>query len=148
MQDAFITGILSIKIRQRLLKDHDLSLQNAFDKARSLEIAQKNAEAYCVGLSQLVIPSKTIAKIEPKLAECSSDEEHSAAIIRKCLYCGNKKHPRKFCPAKDVICFNCSKRGHFLKVCRFKVETPEKQMLQLHRWLDYNLIVTVEFIQR
>ena len=51
--DAFISAILSNEIRQRLLEDHDLSLQNAFDKARSLEIAQKNAEAYCVGPSQL-----------------------------------------------------------------------------------------------
>ena len=64
--------------------------------------------------------------MESKLAECSSDEEHSAAIIRKCKYCGNKKHPRKFYPAKDVICFNCSKRGHFSKVCRLKVGTTER----------------------
>ena len=126
IRDAFKSGILSNEIRQRLLKDHDLSLQNAFNKARSLEIAQKNAEAYCVGPSQLVIPSKTIAKMESKLVECSSDEEHKAAIIRKCKYCGNKKHPRKFCPAKDVNCFNCSKREHFSKVCRFKVETTKR----------------------
>ena len=126
IRDAFISGILSNEIRQRLLEDHDLSLQNAFDKARSLEIAQKNAEAYCVGPSQLVIPSKTIAKMESKLAECSSDEEHSAAIIRKRKYCGNKKQPRKFCPAKDVICFNCPKRGHFSKVFRLKVKTTER----------------------
>ena len=83
IRDAFISGILSNKIRQQLLEDRDLILRNAFDKARSLEIAQKNAEAYCIGPSQLVIPSKTIANMEPKLAECSSDEEHSAVITRK-----------------------------------------------------------------
>ena len=121
IRDAFISEILSNEIRQRSLEDHNLSLQNAFDKAKSPEIAQKNAEAYSGGPLQLVIPLKTIAKMESKLAECSSDEEHSAAIIRKCKYCGNKKHPHKFCPAKSVICFNCSKRGHFLKVCRLKV---------------------------
>ena len=58
--------------------------------------------------------------MESNLADCSSDVEHGAAIIRKYMYCGNKKHPRKFCPAKDVICFNCSKKGHFSKVCRLK----------------------------
>ena len=72
--DAFISGILSNEIRQRLLEDHDLSVQNVFDKARS-PIAQKNAEAHCVGPSQLVIPSKTIAKMESKLAQFPSDEE-------------------------------------------------------------------------
>ena len=117
---------MSNEIRQQLLEDHDLSLKKAFDKARSLEIAQENAEAYCVGPSQLVIPSQAIAKMESKLAECLSDKEPSAAIIRKCKYCGNKKHPRKFCPAQDVVCFNCSKRGHFLKVCRLKIGTTER----------------------
>ena len=126
IRDAFIGGILSNEIRQQLLEDHNLSLKKAFDKARSLEIAQENAEAYCVGPSQLAIPSQTIAKIESKLSECLSDEEHSAAIIRKCKYCGNNKHPRKFCPAQDVVCFNCSKRGHFLKVCGLKIETTER----------------------
>ena len=104
---------------------YDLSLYDAFNKGRSLEIAQKNAEAYRSLPSQLVIPSKTIAKMESKLADCLSDE-HIAATIRKCKYCGNKKHPCKFCPAKDVICFNCSKKGHFSKVCCLKVGTTKK----------------------
>ena len=64
--------------------------------------------------------------MESKLAECSSDEEHNRAIIKKCKYYGNKKHPRKFCPAKDVICFNCLKREHFSKACRLKVGTTER----------------------
>ena len=36
----------------------------------------------------------------------------------KCFYCGNKRHPRKDCPAKDSVCFMCTKQGHFAKVCR------------------------------
>ena len=64
--------------------------------------------------------------MESKLTECSSDEEHSAAIITKCKYCGNNKHPRKFCPAKNVICFNCSKRENFSKVWRLKIGTTER----------------------
>ena len=67
IRDAFTNEILSNKIRQRLLEGHDFSLQNAFYKPRSLEIAQKNAEAYCVGPLQLIILSKTIAKMESKL---------------------------------------------------------------------------------
>ena len=49
--------------------------------------------------------------MESKLVDCSSAKEHSAAIIRKCMYCENKKQPRKYCSAKDVICFNCLKKG-------------------------------------
>ena len=64
--------------------------------------------------------------MESNLTNCSSDKEHSVAIIRKCMYCGNKKHPRKFCPAKDVICFNCLKKGHFSKVCCLKDGTTKR----------------------
>ena len=42
IRDAFISGILSNEIRQQILEDHNLSLQNAFHKARSLEMAQEN----------------------------------------------------------------------------------------------------------
>jgi len=44
IRDAFIGGMMSNEIRKRLLEDDNLTLQATFDKARSLEIAQKNAE--------------------------------------------------------------------------------------------------------
>ena len=33
------------------------------------------------------------------------------------MFCGSKRHPRKFCPARSVTYFKCFKRGHFSKVC-------------------------------
>ena len=44
--DAFITGISSSAIRQRLLEKESLSLDEAIQHARSLELAQRNAECY------------------------------------------------------------------------------------------------------
>ena len=83
-----------------MLKDDNLSLQNAFNKTRSLEVAQKNAKAYCIGPLQLIISPKTIAKMESKLANYSSDKEHSAAIIRKRMYCGIKHTNTSFVQQK------------------------------------------------
>ena len=37
LRDAFIRGLVSSEIWQRLLEERDLSMQDAFDKARSLE---------------------------------------------------------------------------------------------------------------
>ena len=123
VRDAFIAGISSNEIRQRLLEDHNLSLQNAFDKARSLEIAQKNAQAYFTNSTQLINSSKSIASIN---SEDVSFDEHVAAVIEKCVYCGNKKHQRNLCPARDVVCFKCSKKGHFSKVCRSRDKRNSK----------------------
>ena len=117
IRNAVIGGIISSNIRQRLLEDNNLTLQAAFDKARSLETAQKNAEMYHASIPQQTIPPK-IAKLQSSANDEESTEpacssgKYSAATNENCMFCGNKKHLRKFCPAKSVTCFKCS------KVCR------------------------------
>ncbi|KAI5645173.1 hypothetical protein NE865_02721 [Phthorimaea operculella] len=37
-----------------------------------------------------------------------------------CYFCGNKRHPRRNCPAASRTCLSCGKRGHFAKVCKSK----------------------------
>ena len=47
VRDAFICGILSTAIRQRLLENKDLDLRTAYDQASTLDLAQKtNASVY------------------------------------------------------------------------------------------------------
>jgi len=46
IRDAFIAGLCSSYIRQRLLEDNVTELQAAFDKARLLDNAQRNAQSY------------------------------------------------------------------------------------------------------
>ena len=36
----------------------------------------------------------------------------------KCWNCGNGRHPKVDYPAKDTVCFNCKRIGHFSKMCR------------------------------
>ncbi|XP_042218088.1 uncharacterized protein LOC121863481 [Homarus americanus] len=46
IHDAFINGISSPLIWQRLLENKTLGLQNAYNQAYSLDLAQHNADAY------------------------------------------------------------------------------------------------------
>ena len=120
---AFIGGLVSNEIRQRLLENNNLTLQAAFDKARSLETAQKNAEMYLSSSSHQT-DSFHIAKLQTEVtdnADVSKEEfsgRYSYAINAKCSYCGNNRHSRKICPARNAMCYTCSKRGHFAKMCR------------------------------
>ena len=46
VRDAFVNGIASHSIRQRLLENSELTITQAFDNARSLRTAQEHSAAY------------------------------------------------------------------------------------------------------
>ncbi|XP_046855910.1 uncharacterized protein LOC124449011 [Xenia sp. Carnegie-2017] len=50
VRDAFIAGLLSTNIRQRLLENKTLDIQTAFDQARALDTAQRTSETYADGI--------------------------------------------------------------------------------------------------
>ena len=35
-----------------------------------------------------------------------------------CFFCGNSSRQRSSCPARDITCYSCIKKGHFSKFCR------------------------------
>ena len=115
--DAFITGLRSPSIRQRLLENNTLDLKAIFDQARSLELAMRNSESYSSPPSSVNAAVPTAAtedqeQIDPgTLAAVGSNAS-------TCFFCGNSNHPRSKCPARDAVCSNCQKKGYFAKVCR------------------------------
>ena len=60
-RDAFITGLQSNTIRQRLLESATLTLAQAFTTARSIDLAHKQSEAYVVHPSVTPDQSTTAA---------------------------------------------------------------------------------------
>lgn len=126
IRDAFINGLTSAQIRQRLLESKTLDLQTAYEKAHTLEMAQQHSESFN-HLSPAVnaaVPSgcdlqgaaseaKPAGSEAPLLAAASAHQGGA-----KCFFCGFSRHPRYKCPAKDALCGNCGKKGHYAKVCR------------------------------
>lgn len=111
IRDSFISGLSSSQIRQRLLENTTLKLDEAKNQALSLESAQKHSEAY--SFSQGVINS-----IQSESKETHEDLISAATKVYKCYFCGStKRHFRTLCPARDSTCTECGKRGHFSKVC-------------------------------
>lgn len=127
IRDAFISGISSTKIRQRLLENLTMTLDEAYNQALSLEAAEINSQSFNT-LSVNAIQSTSIEQNqEDKVAAASNNFRR-----RKCFFCGGQVHSRKICPALNEICQACHKKGHYAKVCRsfFKTSnsaTMEKQ---------------------
>jgi len=93
IRDAFINGILSHSIRHRLLEERTLMIDSAFDKARALDVAQRNSESYVSS----GISASTAASPQP--AACVVSQGDSTFAVHKnkaCFFCGSeKRHDRK-----------------------------------------------------
>lgn len=136
IRDAFITGLRSNYIRQRLLEKSTLSLEEAFDQARSIEVAQVQAESYLnsrlnattqITQSNRAESNSANSSQSPKEANLGDNTLFSAAVpSQKCYFCGENRHKRDVCPAKNFKCYNCNKIGHFSRVCRSKKENVDR----------------------
>ena len=120
VRDAFITGLQSNTIRQRLLENSTLDLDTMFTQARSLDAAQKSSESYTLlGTSHFPTAAATLTPPASNSESNSNSDSTLAAVTgAKCYFCGYSKHPRPRCPAREATCKKCQKKGHFANVCR------------------------------
>ena len=126
IRDAFIAGLCSTDIQRRLLEENNMTLSQAFEKARALYTAQKNSEeyqstsTYTASMSEKQLGNIPHMSPHNTMNSPGQDDHHSSAAFQtydKCYYCGGPVHPRYQCPARNALC-KCGRRGHYTKVCR------------------------------
>ncbi|CAB0003003.1 unnamed protein product [Nesidiocoris tenuis] len=102
IRDSFIRGLHASGIRQRLLENLTLTLGDAYNQARSLEMAQVQAQTY--QSSTPFIPPVAVADSSPPDLTFSSDTPSASirprAKEQACYFCGGSRHSRSICPAK------------------------------------------------
>ena len=127
IRDAFITGLQSSSIRQRLLENKTLDLKTMFDQAHSIESAMRSSESYTVSqpsFNAAVSPVGTLPVAPPVTIPSDQPDFNPLAAVPlegpMHFFCGNSKHFRSKSPAREAICMKCQKKGHFARVCRGK----------------------------
>ena len=136
IRDAIINGLHSFDIRRRLLENLTLTLDQAFEQARALEMAHKNSASY---KSPIYSASTTAVPPNPAIDPSNQEEVQLAATrVFKCFFCGLDKHGRTQCPAKDSTCNNCGKIGHYARVCLYVNRPMMMKVIQysVHHVMD------------
>ena len=133
IMDRIICGIKDNHLRDKLLREKDLTL----DKAVAVCKAAEQTEAH---LKELYQNGKELNTVEvrqrpnhpqpgrhqdqhypSKLNKVTSNyAPRINKFIRNCNRCG-LKHERRKCPAYGKVCLKCSKANHFAKQCNSKL---------------------------
>ena len=123
VRDRLVVGIRDHALSERLQMEAELML----DKAKRL-IHQR--EAVKEQQEELKQPSKgdtsldAVAKMGPrrKLPAIPMKQPLSQQICRRC---GKNSHPRQLCPAKEVLCYHCNRKGHYSSQCLSNTVAPQ-----------------------
>ena len=68
-----------------------------------------------------------VAKAVPrrKLPAIPSSAVQQSLATQNCRRCGKSSHPRQLCPAKDVLCYRCNRKGHYSSQCLSNTVAPQ-----------------------
>lgn len=125
IRDRIVIGIRDQQLSESLQLDADLTLEKALIKCRQKEaIRRQQNDLQNIGASQLSpTQSASIDGIQRHRSQ-SSKQNNRSANIDHCWNCGQNKHPREQCPAKNSICHQCQRKGHYAKCCKSSSRAP------------------------
>jgi hypothetical protein len=121
------------KISERLQLDRELTLAKAVTVIRQAEqvhqqqgllraptTSQASCEVNAIKTTRQHTSTENYQSREPHRQHKTSKPPEGQAT---CKWCGRKMHDRQQCPAREAICRNCKKTGHYEKVCRSDKKT-------------------------
>ena len=86
IRDAFVRGLRSDLIRQRLLESRDLNFETAFDKTRTFETASEHLKSYAYTKTKQSTSNVTAAISKTCLNTISAKSSTAKSIELKCFF--------------------------------------------------------------
>ncbi|XP_058450600.1 uncharacterized protein LOC131430012 [Malaya genurostris] len=113
LRDRIIIGVQDKKLQLKLLDGKDEPLQSVVETCKIFEAATENKQ---------LLDNKVHHEMHVVVEEPVNGPKEEIAIVKRaqCYNCGqnyNAKH-RQYCPARNVNCDACGRRGHFRKFCK------------------------------
>jgi hypothetical protein len=114
IRDRIVVGVLEDRLSDSLQGKPNLTLEDASTICRQTE-SRKDGRDIVRGDSKPVDYVQARSTQHSQRGHSQRPKSHSQP---SCKWCGHERHDRNVCPAKDVTCNKCSKRGHYQAVCR------------------------------
>ena len=109
IRDRIVVGIRDDKVRSRLLREPELTLQTCIGIAHATETSQMQMQS-------IKDETNTVHQVMPSTSRDRREQRKPA----NCKYCGTAHAPRKeACPALGKTCSSCHTANHFARVCMF-----------------------------
>ena len=120
IRDRLVVGIRDSTLSERLQMDADLTLDSAkknnSPKRGCTRTASVTEERF-LGEETLEYIQRSQDHKEAKKQQNRFLKRPKSTAANKCTRCGKGAHPCNQCPAKDVICHSCKKKGHYKSQC-------------------------------
>lgn len=121
IRDRLIVGIRDHKLSESLQMDETLNLERTVEKITQAE-AVKNQNKELRKQSEVGNIDRVEKGHQSEKKNREYNKARNASVKTKypeCFRCGSKpSHPWSECPARNIVCHKCSKRGHFKKFCK------------------------------
>ncbi|XP_068674514.1 uncharacterized protein [Montipora foliosa] len=126
IRDQVVVGINDPKLRERLLRETDLTLEKAVKLCRITEQSKEQSKIFISPTTQ-TDNIDAVKKGEPPVDTVKSKNEDSRRIM-KCKFCATS-HDRGNCPAYGATCHKCNGRNHYARCCfKSKNGTEERRV--------------------
>ena len=126
IRDQIVVGINDPKLRERLLRETDLTLEKAIKLCRITEQSQNQSKIFISPTTQTG-NIDSVKKEAPPVDTAKSKNEDPRRIM-KCKFCA-ASHDRGNCPAYGATCHKCKGRNHYARCCfKSKNGTEERRV--------------------
>lgn len=122
VKDRIVCGILDNGLKERLLREQDLTLDKAVNMCRAAETTRAQAKELCRDETSVHAIKREEHHTQRLTKQKQAKERNQNTTCGKCGFI----HKPKNCPAYGKSCNNCGKNNHFSKCC--KAEATKKKV--------------------
>lgn len=116
LRDKLVFSITNPSLKERLLRENDLSLHRAIEICRATELAKTQIKAMQNAAAVQDSQVNAIDRVTQQRKPGASSKSCKKPATRNCRRCGKSHEPRQ-CPAFGAVCHKCGKGNHFAKIC-------------------------------